>query len=250
MATKNKGKIFIGTSNVVIPGNKQSFPDPFKVKSRLNYYASLFNSVEINSSFYKVPLPATFEKWSNDVPEEFKFSIKFWKEITHVKELKFRSADIDKFLNASDKAGKNKGPVLLQFPGKINIGYYNQVESILENIRSHKTTGKWRIAVEFRNADWYTRETMELLDEYKASLVLHDMPKSRNMELNNKAPFVYLRFHGAKGDYRGTYSNKELEQYAEKIKGWIKSGKEVFVYFNNTMGNAYENAMTLKAMTE
>lgn len=248
MAKKSTGIIKIGTSNIVIPGNKQSFPEAFKNKSRLHYYASLFNTVEINSSFYKVPMPSTFEKWAADVPAGFEFSIKLWREITHAKALNFSAADIDHFLAAANGAGKRKGPLLVQFPGKINIEYYSQVEAILQQIRSYTSGNKWRIAVEFRHPDWYVSETMELLDEYDASLVLHDMPKSKNMQLNKKADFAYWRFHGTRGDYKGGYSDEELSDHAKKIKAWVKEGKDVYVYFNNTIGDAFENAMTLKKM--
>src|ERR1043165_6254219 len=98
-----KGIFRIGTSNIVVPGNKQSYPPEFREKSRLNYYSSFFNSLEVNSSFYKVPMPATFEKWSEDVPGDFEFSVKLWKEITHVTELNSELDHIRKFLAAADR---------------------------------------------------------------------------------------------------------------------------------------------------
>lgn len=247
MKTKKAGIVYIGTSNIVVPGNKQSFPPAFKDKSRLHYYASLFNTVEINSSFYKVPMPATFEKWAADVPPGFKFSIKLWRNITHAKDLGFILSDIDSFLTAADKAGKQKGPLLIQFPGKITIDHYNKVAAILERVDVHSSDCK--MAVEFRHTSWYINETMELLDEYKASLILHDMPKSKNMQLNKKAKFVYLRFHGVAGDYRGSYSDAALKHYARLIKTWAAQGKEVYAYFNNTIGAAFENARSLQKLT-
>ena len=70
-AKQQPGILRIGTSNIVVPGTKQTFPEAFRIKSRLHYYASLFNTLEVNSSFYKVPMASTFEKWSLDVPEIF-----------------------------------------------------------------------------------------------------------------------------------------------------------------------------------
>ena len=87
MMKKTAGIVRIGTSNIVVPGNRQSFPPGFRDKSRLHYYASLFNTVELNSTFYKVPMASTFNKWSLDVPENFQFTIKLWRDITHVKNL-------------------------------------------------------------------------------------------------------------------------------------------------------------------
>ena len=126
--------VLIGTSNIVVPGTKQTFPEAFKHQSRLYYYNSLFNSLEVNSSFYKVPMPSTFEKWSADVAEDFQFALKPWREVTHVKELKANLSNIDLLMAAANKTKmKKRGCLLIQFPGKITLAYYNKVEKILQN---------------------------------------------------------------------------------------------------------------------
>src|SRR4051812_48059362 len=80
------GGFYCGTSNVELPvPNKTFFPPEFQEKSRLCYYSSLFNTVEINSSFYRIPLPRTVEKWSSEVTDDFLFTFKLWREITHGK---------------------------------------------------------------------------------------------------------------------------------------------------------------------
>ena len=250
MTKKTTGIVRIGTSNIVVPGNRQSFPPGFRDKSRLHYYASLFNTVELNSTFYKVPMASTFNKWSLDVPENFRFTIKLWRDITHVKNLASDLGHIARFLNAADQLGNKKGCLLIQFPGKITLEYYNEVEKILSAIREQDPTSAWRIAVEFRSPGWYVSETHELLDEFGASIVLHDIPKARNMELNKKAKFVYCRYHGPKGDYRDSYTDEFLYDQAEKMMQWQKEGKDVYGYFNNTIGSAFENAIALNAMIE
>lgn len=248
MAKKIKGILRIGTSNIVLPGSKQSFPEAFRDKSRLHYYSSLFNSLEVNSSFYKVPMQSTFEKWSQDVPDNFRFTLKLWREITHVKNLAFDLNHIDHFLKAAEGIGNKKGCLLIQFPGKISLEYYNQLEIILERLQELDPKNEWQIAVELRNPGWYVSETHELLDSYCASLVLHDIPKSKNFEINKGAPFVYIRFHGPKGDYRDSYSNQFLEIQSQQIKLYLRAGKDVYIYFNNTVGNAFENALFLKSL--
>ena len=249
MANNTNGILRIGTSNIVLPGSKLTFPAEYREKSRLNYYSSLFNSLEVNSSFYKVPMRSTFEKWSKDVPEDFRFTLKLWREITHIKNLAFDRNQIDHFLKAADGIGNKKGCLLIQFPGKISFDYYNQVENILERVQQLNAQNEWKIAIEFRSSSWYLRETHELLDNYQASLVLHNLPKSKNSEINKDASFVYIRLHGAKGDYRDSYSNQFLETQFQQIKVYLKSGKDVYVYFNNTIGNAFENARYLKLLT-
>jgi uncharacterized protein YecE (DUF72 family) len=250
MSKHPKGILKIGTSNITLPGNRSTFPPAFQQKSRLHYYASLFNTLEVNSSFYKLPMPATFEKWSNDVPKNFRFSLKLWKEITHVKDLKIDLKKIDQFFSAANFIGDKKGCLLIQFPGKINLGYYRQIEKILHRIQRVNHLQPWKVVVEFRNADWYVSETMELLDEYNSSFVLHDIKKGKNQDVNKNADVVYIRYHGPQGDYRGSYPDSFLLEQAGKIKRWLISGLDVYAYFNNTIGNAFENARTLMAMTE
>ncbi|MCW3091631.1 MAG: hypothetical protein JWP81_2700 [Ferruginibacter sp.] len=250
MAKKKRGILRVGTSNVVVPGTKQSFPTDFHQKSRLHFYSSLLPTVELNSTFYKVPMASTFEKWSLDVPENFQFTIKLWREITHVKNLNFDINNIDSFLHAADRMGNRKGCLLVQFPGKITLEYYNEVERILMRLSEQDPQNTWRKAIEFRSPSWYVSETFELLDEYRASIVLHDIPKAKNIQTNKGANFIYLRFHGPKGDYRGSYSTDFLHDQYSKITGWLKSGKDVFAYFNNTMGSAFENAISLKNMDD
>ena len=245
---KKKAICYVGTSNIVVPGNQTTYPPEFQGKSRLNYYSSFFNSLEINSSFYKVPMPSTFEKWSLDVRDDFQFTVKLWKEITHVKELKADLDQINNFLNAANKLGKKKGCLLIQFPGKITLDYFTGVEEILSRVHQHDPENPWRIAVEFRHSGWYVGETFEMMDEYNASLVLHDIPKGRNEALNKNAAFVFIRFHGPTGNYRGSYSDEALKEYAGKIKVWLKEGKDVYAYFNNTIGNAFENARSLQRL--
>src|SRR5665213_2948074 len=98
MTAESRKNIYTGTSGLVLPlPNRRSFPPEFHDKSRLEIYASLFNSVEINSSFYKVPMASTVQKWAALVPENFKFTFKLWRDITHNKELTFDSADIGRF---------------------------------------------------------------------------------------------------------------------------------------------------------
>ncbi len=248
MIQQPEGRSFIGTSNIVVPGTKQNFPEAFKQKSRLHYYSSLFNSLEVNSSFYKVPMYATFEKWAAEVPEDFRFSIKMWREISHVKNLKIEPTNSHYFLKAAAGIGPKKGYILLQFPGKISLEYYSQVQYILETLAQQDPTLHWPIAVEFRNPGWYVSETMELLEEYGAALVIHDMPKVPKTVFNLRVREVYLRFHGPEGNYRGSYGAASLQEKAERIIEWKKQGRTVFAYFNNTMGNAFENARTLQQL--
>lgn len=115
------GDFWSGTSGLVLAEpNKNSFPPAFRDKSRLVYYASQWNSIEINSSFYKIPRRDTYKKWSEAVAGPFAFSIKVWKGITHRKDWRWDPRDLKKFLEAIGGLGDKKGCLLVQFPGQPN----------------------------------------------------------------------------------------------------------------------------------
>ena len=243
---KNTGVFRAGTSGLVLTEpNKKAYPVEFQAKSRLIYYASRFNTIEINSSFYKMPRGLTYKKWAEDVPDDFQFTVKLWRGITHEKE--FSQNDLQSFMAAVDNLGKKKGCLLVQFPAQtgLDIPGFNR---LMESITKLNSVQPWRIAIEFRHVKWYNKTVFAILDEFNASLVLHDMPKSVPTEVNEKASFIYLRFHGEKGDYRGSYSDHYLEERAVEIQSWQNQGKDVYVYFNNTIGNAALNLVKLQTL--
>jgi uncharacterized protein YecE (DUF72 family) len=245
---KPSDRIWIGTSGLVLTEpNKKAFPTEFQDGHRLIYYASKYNSIEINSSFYKMPRGATCQKWSEMVPENFRFTMKLWRGISHEMEAGYQDTDLEIFLRAINCLGKKKGCLLIQFPASANF-QINLLLKLLQSLRRMDPDGSWRIAVEFRHPRWYHADLYAILDEYNASLVLHDMPNSIPVKPNDKPPFIYLRFHGEKGDYRGSYDRGFLQQKAKDIRRWLDGGREVFVYFNNTIGAAASNGQTLMEM--
>ena len=181
------------------------------------------------------------------VPDDFQFTIKLWQGITH--EEIYDHNDLEQFFAAIQCLGHKKGCLLIQFAAKAKIDF-SGFDRLLENIRRLDTQKDWRLAVEFRHTRWYAREIYEILDEFSASMVLHDMPKCLPPELNKNADFVYLRFHGEKGDYRGSYSIQYLQNKANEIHGWLHQGKDVYAYFNNTIGDAASNLQTLRDLVE
>lgn len=246
MQQLTQGGYYSGTSNIVLPvPNKALFPSDFQEKSRLCYYASLFNSLEVNSSFYKIPLVRTIERWTTDVAHDFKFTFKLWKGITHNRDLAFADEDVARFMQVITKANAKAGCLLVQFPASITLAYRRQFERLLSCLCENNVDEQWKVAIEFRSETWYTNEIYYLLDSYKMSLVLHDMPKSATPMIDMEADFVYLRFHGTESNYRGSYTDEYLTEYATYIDQWRNEGKTVYVYFNNTLGNALQNLITL-----
>lgn len=246
MKLKRSQNIYSGTSGLVLPvKNKLSYPLEFQDKPRLTYYASLLNSIEINSSFYKLPMAKTVAKWADMVPEDFKFTFKLWRNITHNKGLDFNPADVSKFIEVISNVGEKKGCILVQVPPSLTNAAFGRLEYLLNLVTEQEVAAGWKIALELRNASWYTDELFGLLQQFASSLVIHDKLDSANLLTENPSEFIYLRFHGPGGNYRGSYSDEFLNEFSYYIKDWREEGKPVFVYFNNTMGDAVGNLATL-----
>jgi uncharacterized protein YecE (DUF72 family) len=239
-------KYYAGTSGLMLPfPNKLSYPVEFQAQPRLAYYASLFNSIEINSSFYKIPMAATVKKWSDMVPEGFRFTFKLWKEITHNKNLAFDPDAITRFIDVINNVDSKKGCLLIQFPPSVTLQKVNQVRSIFTKLKEADLEQGWSMAVEFRHISWYNDDLDDFLKDYEFSAVLHDKSKSQTPLTINTGMQVYLRFHGPGGNYRDEYSDEVIYEYSQYILEWLDEGKFVYVYFNNTMGNAIKNLQDL-----
>ncbi|UOQ97140.1 DUF72 domain-containing protein [Hymenobacter sp. 5317J-9] len=239
------GTLRTGTSGIVVPGPKATFPAAYQATSRLTYYATLFNSVEINSTFYRIPLPKTFAAWAAETGPDFDFTIKLWRDITHAKALVEDLSGIARFLEAARELGPKRGCLLIQFPPSNTIRQLQAVNVVLAALAAADPAHEWRKAVEFRHPSWYADDAFDMLDHHGASLVLHDKGPARNAQLNEGAGFVYMRFHGPKGNYRESYERDFLHDTAEQIHDYLQEGKDVYAYFNNTMGAAFENAQDL-----
>jgi uncharacterized protein YecE (DUF72 family) len=241
-------KYHSGLSGLNLPVPKHMYPEEYQQTSRLAYYASIFNSIEINSSFYKLPRPNTIERWTNETPENFRFTFKVWKEITHNKLLEFREADVYSFMEVVAATGTKKGCLLLQLPPSCGIEWKNQLVKLISAIKKFDLAEQWKLAVEFRNTSWYDEDVFRLIEGFNACTVIHDMKKSATPQMESELKFKYVRFHGPTGNYRGTYPEDFLSEYATYINEWLNDGCEVFVYFNNTMGDAFNNLRQLDKM--
>ena len=239
---------YAGTSGLMLPvPNKQFYPEEFKDKSRLTYYASMFNSIEINSSFYKIPLASTVRNWALQVPDDFKFTFKLWREISHNKGLVFNPDDVRKFVEVIDNIGDKKGALLVQFPPSLKAIMLPQLESLLVAIAAADPDKHWNLALEFRHDSWYEDALFELIEQFGCEIVRHDKPGSAPGIPESDSTFKYLRFHGPQGNYRGTYEDDFLYESGEQVQDWIAEGKTVYAYFNNTMGEAIKNLNLLNA---
>lgn len=232
---------YSGTSGLVLPvKNKLEYPEEHRSKSRLHFYSTLFNTIEVNSIFYKLPRRQTVERWSDEVTGDFRFTFKLSKEITHCKELNFDKTAINNFLDVINIPANKKGCILIQLPGKITADYFSKLNILLKLM----PVNKWKLAVEFRHISWYAPPTIKLLNAFNAICVIHDI-KPFTTELLQEADTIYIRFHGTEKNYRGSYLDELLADYAVAIRTWLKEGRTVYAYFNNTLGPAAQNLMSL-----
>lgn len=238
--------VHLGLSGIVLPYPKYQFPEEAQKSSRLTLYSTFFNSIEVNDSFYKIPQRKTVERWARSVPDGFRFTFKLHQDFTHAKMLSQEPGRTREFIETISSVGTKAACILVQFPPGFKSGSIDYVENLFTELTSELTENQWRIAVEFRDSGWYNDDTLDLLKTFNASLVLQDIPKSASPFISTSDDFVYVRFHGPTGNYRGTYNESFLHEYAEHIQAWIEEGKVVYVYFNNTAGSAFDNGQTLK----
>ncbi|TSJ34914.1 DUF72 domain-containing protein [Mucilaginibacter corticis] len=237
------GDFYGGTSGLKIAVPKRDFPPEHAALSRLGYYALQENSLEINSSFYKIPQAKTIQRWSTEVPARFRFTFKLWKGITHQKNLLFNQDDIGRFMQAINLPEAQKGCLLVQFPPSLQVSALPQLAELLDNLSQFD----WRIAVEFRHDSWYNDPVYALLNGQQVAMVIQDMPKSATPFETTADDLVYLRFHGPGGNYKGSYTDSFLSEYATFIREWQEEGKTIYAYFNNTAGDALANLQLLKS---
>jgi uncharacterized protein YecE (DUF72 family) len=240
------GLFFTGTSNIVVPHKQADYPPEYRGASRLTYYASLCSSIEINATFYKLPRIDTVRKWTEMVPPGFRFTFKIPKTITHVKGLQYDSKDIVAFAQVIAPAAAHKGCLLLQLPPSVKRDKEEELNALLENI-SEETSG-WKLAVELRDNSWYRNPVYRMLQHYGATMVQQDLQACATPQIDVAPDFTYLRFHGPEPGYRGCYDNTVLEAFAIRIAALVKEGRDVYAYFNNTLGDALNNVQQLKAM--
>lgn len=231
----------IGCSGFHYQDWKGSFyPPDLTPRKWFEYYYQVFNTVELNVTFYRLPHSRTFEKWYNKTPPEFAFSIKGSRFITHIKRLLEPASPLELFFNSALQLKEKLKVVLWQFPPGFTFNR-ERLSNFLELLNHYPN----RNALEFRHESWITEDVVTLCKNFNVSLCMADWPEFIN-ELPVTADFVYIRRHGKEGSYATSYSMDELKKDARWISNYLNAGKDVFIYFNNDYhGYAPKNAMQL-----
>jgi uncharacterized protein YecE (DUF72 family) len=218
------------------------YPEDLPQKRWFEYYSSEFDTVEINNSFYRLPPPATFDKWRKQAPPGFCYAVKANRYLTQAKKLNACEEPLERMMAAVRSLGDRLGPMLYQLPPKMKVNL-ERLESFLQILPKGITS-----VFEFRNTSWYVPETYALLDRYGASFCAHDMPGSASERIA-VGSIAYVRFHGGEGKYWGRYSDEGLLGWTDWIVEQSRQGRSVWCYFNNDIhGHAIHDARTLRSM--
>lgn len=233
------------------------YPDDLPSTQWLSRYAGVFDTVEVNSTFYRLPEASSFADWRRQTPSDFLMAVKASRYLTHLKRLREPQEPIARLLERARALGPKLGPVLYQLPGHLHRDL-DRLETFLAalppRIESDRRAPRRRLrlqhVVEFRHPSWYVPDTFALLEQYGVALCLHDKLGSAIAE-PVLGPCFYVRFHGTSGHYRGSYDERTLERWAARLVEQATDGRRVYAYFNNDPDAvATENALTLRHQVE
>lgn len=218
------------------------YPAGLRKSKWLAYYSGEFGTVEINSSFYHLPKPQTFINWSSSTPDNFIFSVKVSRYITHIKRLADCGEALKRLLSTAEMLGEKLGVFLFQLPPNFKKDR-SRLTEILNILPEH---GKF--AFEFRDDTWFEKEIYELLNDSGCAVVISSSPKFPFRQVITGS-LCYIRMHGSQHLYRSCYPKDELKRVAWLINRNLKKNIETYVYFNNDAESfAVENARTLKEL--
>jgi uncharacterized protein YecE (DUF72 family) len=220
------------------------YPPGLPSARRLARFIEVFDTVELNASFYRWPKDSTFAGWREQLPEGFKMSVKAHRGLTHYRRLSSPESWIERFERCWQLLGDRRGVLLVQLHPE-----QQRDDARLDNFL--RGVPEWiRVAVELRHPSWDDAGVYRLLERRRAAYVVMSgaglacVPRATT-------DLVYVRMHGPHQDaiYAGSYSDDELRRWADRITEWDGEGRDVWMYFNNDLGgHAVRNALTLREL--
>ncbi len=237
-------EIYIGTSGWSYKSWEKSFyPHTLPATRHFEFYATQFPTVEINLTFYRLPLASAVQGWRNKAPAGFVYAIKGSRYITHMKKLVNLGDGLDNFFARIKPLRPRIGAILWQLPPVLHKDA-SRLEAFLAQL-----PGSYHHALEFRHASWLDEEIFHLLRHHHAAHVsVSSLALPINLEVTSD--LVYIRVHGLEGGAAHDYTRQELEPWARHIRRQAEAGKTVYAYFNNDANfRAPGNARLLMQMT-
>jgi uncharacterized protein YecE (DUF72 family) len=211
----------------------------------LSHYVSVFDTVEINNTFYRLPPRETFAAWRRQTPAGFCIAVKASRYLTHLKALRDPEPPLALLFERARGLGPRLGPMLYQLPPRLGLDLprLDTFLAALPRVRTHGVP-----VIEFRHPSWYVPETFARLAARGVSLCLHDH-RDGPYDGPWTGPILYVRFHGTSGRYAGRYDREPLERWAGRLARAAAGGQDVYAYFNNDPDAAApENAQMLRAL--
>jgi uncharacterized protein YecE (DUF72 family) len=208
------------------------YPDGLPQRLWLEHYATAFDTVELNATFYRLPSPEIVAGWAERSPPGFLFAAKGSRYLTHMKRLRDPGPGLVRYWErlAPLRSAGRLGPVLWQLPEN----FHRDDEALRHALEATPPADH---CFEFRHSSWFCDEVMELLDGHGAALAIGHDARRPLPDAEPVGPFAYVRFHyGARGR-RGNYSRTEIVEWAQTLASWRRR-RPVFAYFNNDW-NAY-----------
>ncbi len=226
-------RVHIGTSGWHYPSWRGPFfPKKLMVKHQLAYYATQFDTTELNGVFYRTPTVEAVRAWREQTYKGFIFAWKASKFITHWKRLSGASRNSIALMETRLRLlGDKVGPVLFQLPPQFRADR-ERLASFIKLLRRKRP-----YVFEFRHSSWYDERILDLLREHDIALCLSDHADAPAPWLVT-ARHVYVRGHGPGGRYKGHYGDAVLRRWAEDIRKWRRQRRDVFVYFDNDQKSA------------
>ncbi len=241
--------IRIGCSGWVYDDWRTSFYPPRLGQARwLAHYAGVFDTVELNSTFYRLARPGAAARWVQQTPPGFLFAAKASRYLTHVKRLTDLDRGVERYYAsiAPLVEAQRLGPIVWQLPAT----FRRDDERLARTLERVAELPPGRHAFEFRHPSWFAPEVEALLRIHGAALVIGDTPKRPFQTHALTADFTLVRFHHGHRGRRGNYSETELREWADRLREWSRT-VDVYAYFNNDWERfAPRNARRLRALLE
>ncbi|HEY3551973.1 MAG TPA: DUF72 domain-containing protein [Gaiellaceae bacterium] len=247
MQADRRGSVRVGLSgwNYAHWRNGVFYPPRLPASRWLGFYAERFDTVEVNSTFYRLPRTDAVARWVEQTPEDFVFAVKASRYLTHIKRLRDLGPGLERFLERIEPLlGSPKlGPLLWQLPPTFRHDHDRLADALARLPRGV------RHCFEFRDPSWFVEDTYALLREHGVALAIGDRPQVNAFQTHElTADWTYVRFHSGTRGRRGNYSESELRVWADRLGGWSGT-HDVFAYFNNDWeGFAPRNAARLRRL--
>jgi uncharacterized protein YecE (DUF72 family) len=225
---KRRGRPLIGCSGWIYRDWRGPvYPEDLPTKRWFEVYRDLFDTVEINNTFYRLPPTSTFDDWASQAPKEFVYALKLGQFGTHRKKLVDASTWLPNHVGRAERLGAALGPTLVQLPPR----WRRNTERLDEFLSVAPKHLRW--AVEVRDPSWLHDDVFAVLERHGAALCIHDMLPDHPWE--RTTDWAYVRFHGSETGraYQGEYGGKGLRTAANRLRRWTDEGYDTYAYFNN-----------------